>query len=135
MKKNLIFCLITILLSILLIGSCGKEDPEEIARQVKLLELCRSNLRNLGAAMNNYKISHGKYPDSINDLIDEDFVDEKQIICPVSGKKYILDFFSESKKRFKISCPNPEQHIGRGGIKSRTTELYYNTDTLIHKVK
>lgn len=121
------------LLGILFLSSCGP-DTEKFEKDLKELNRCESHLNAIGNAIHSFKMNNnGALPRGLNDLVKAGFINEVPK-CPATGNRYIYTYDPrDPRKRFIIKCPNPEKHVGKSGPKSKTKELYYDTDRIIHK--
>ena len=77
------------------------------------LDNCKSCIRNLGLATENYIEDHkGQYPPDLKTLVSEEYLGGTPT-CPQTqtGKEYVYRIIKSSgTKHFEISCPNPEKH-------------------------
>ncbi|HDS09076.1 MAG TPA: hypothetical protein ENN73_02510 [Firmicutes bacterium] len=126
MKKK--FSLVLIICICIVFLSCGS-DTEEYRLETEKREECSQNLRDIGNAVFSYKLSNKTLPDNLEQLVEGKFI-RSIPKCPVSEGKYT---YEKKGSGFRISCPNPELHVGLSGMKSRLKKLYYDTDKVVQE--
>jgi hypothetical protein len=90
------------LMALLAVAGCSKDDengetdapsyPEALgsAHEHSKRKAAEVNLRQLGNALKMYAVSHGRYPDTLADLVQSQAVPGEMIESPVTGKPYVF---------------------------------------------
>ncbi|MDP8266879.1 MAG: hypothetical protein P9M07_08070 [Candidatus Aceula meridiana] len=71
---------------------------------------CAFKLWNIRKAIDLYYAENKKFPEDLDELYTQKFL-HKKIICPVSGRGYLLQQDGSVKK---VCCPNPQEHGLKG---------------------
>ena len=83
-----------------------REEKERI-RKEPLLQVCMGQLARIGVALKQYAEKHGgKFPESLDDLVEEKLLPDKEMLkCPEKGSDYLYLYDQSLKMPCSASFP------------------------------